>query len=87
MPICSVVPGGQCPEAAPRRAKGAGLYSEGADRATLCPPPTVGEKAMAVIQCFSMNQPKSLKKKIDTIEKLAPVVVESFEEMRADQVW
>jgi hypothetical protein len=27
------------PEAAPRRAKGAGLYGDGADRATLQPPP------------------------------------------------
>jgi len=27
------------PEAAPRRAKGAGLYGEGADRAIIYPPP------------------------------------------------
>jgi hypothetical protein len=54
------------PEAAPRRAKGAGLYGNGADRATL--------QAAANDRRVSQH-------------KLALVVVESFEEMRADQVW
>lgn len=39
-PICSAAARSQSPKAAPRRAKGAGLDGEGADRAILHPPPT-----------------------------------------------
>ena len=49
------------PEAAPRRAKGAGLYGEGADRATLQPPPLPPQIIVAPSPCadpFKLSFPQ-----------------------------
>ena len=66
-PTCSVAPRGQCPEAAPRRAKGAGLDGEGADRAILYPPLDGRLHILSAVSAIPSGRDPSLKSSVIVI--------------------